>query len=699
MHLTRRRPCLPASGGKAARVNDGPERGPEPPRNEAAKSRPRRPDTPRPAVCALFLTVLVWIIPAAVHAQEGRPDFTRIGSVRFEGRHHVSPRELLSVMKTKRPSILPWAERPILREDFVRSDTLAIEAVYRRHGYLDTRVGYRIEPMKTEGLVRVVFEIHEGRRSFIESVAVEGSSAYPEGQLLRKLTARPGRVFDPSLVITDTTRISREYQNRGYIPAVDARIERAAGKVEVTYIVDPGPLYHFGEVYVSVNGEPTIAEHLIRREIAIEKGDVYRYSRVEKTQEQLVDTGFFRLVQLERLVDSTYAQVEWDLRLTERKSRWIDAGVGSGSAERFRFTGEWGNRNLFGRGLQGVLGSRAAFDGRGRFLIAHGEASLLEPWLLGTRTRGQVTPYYERTVDRTNDFYRIDQHRRGVTLRAYRDFGRTLRFQLVQDNAFVTQSVNYDPAALSAVDSATVDSVVRNTEASYTTHRLQGIVERDRRDFPLNPTRGSYQNLLAEVAGGPLQGSSSFLKGDVSSSWYTPLPNGWVIAARLRAGAIDPFGAVRRFTPNLSIDADVARVPNEDRFRLGGVSTVRGYDEGGLPFSVDSPFSTSGGLALLLGNLELRVPVAGPFGLEFFVDAGNVWERPTYVKWSDLAPSVSSEPLGPGEMRYVAGFGGRLQLPFGPLRYDLTWGLRPENTGNGKDWIQAQQQFAIGPAF
>jgi translocation and assembly module TamA len=242
---------------------------------------------------------------------------------------------------------------------------------------------------------------------------------------------------------------------------------------------------------------------------------------------------------------------------------------------------------------------------------------------------------------------------------------------------------------------------VRNTETSYTTHRLQGIVERDRRDFPLSPGRGSYQNLLAEIAGGPLQGSSSFLKGDATSSWYTPLPNGWVFAARVRAGAIDPFGRTRRFTPNVLIDPEVARVPNEDRFRLGGVNTVRGYPEGELPFSgvTGTEGERSGGLAALLGNVELRAPVFGPFGVEVYIDAGNVWDRPSYMKLEGLLPEISKDPLRPGELRYVVGVGGRLQLPFGPLRYDVSWGLRPEDTGAGKDWIRARQQFAIGPAF
>ena len=57
-------------------------------------------------------------------------------------------------------------------------------------------------------------------------------------------------------------------------------------------------------------------------------------------------------------------------------------------AERFRSTVDWGQRNLAGRGLQGVLSSVLAFDGSGRFLLARTEASVTEPWLFRTRTRG-----------------------------------------------------------------------------------------------------------------------------------------------------------------------------------------------------------------------------------------------------------------------------------------------------------------------
>jgi outer membrane protein assembly factor BamA len=177
------------------------------------------------------------------------------------------------------------------------------------------------------------------------------------------------------------------------------------------------------------------------------------------------------------------------------------------------------------------------------------------------------------------------------------------------------------------------------------------------------------------------------------SAWYVPNTGGWVLALRLRAGAIEPVGEPRLFSSLEVADSVVARVPLGDRFRVGGVNSIRGYSENEIP--------ASGGLAMLQANAELRIPVIGPFGLEIFIDAGNAWARPKYVKLSQLAPRYNHVPMEPNDVRYVVGFGPRLNLPFGPVRFDLTWSLRPtpNDDGKGASWLRAKPQFAIGPSF
>lgn len=626
-------------------------------------------------------------LPGRAGAQELFPtELQSVISVSFEGRRSIPARSLIAVIKTKPPSRLPWRDLPHLRRDFLRSDTLAIETLYQQHGFLDARARAVVTPSSRDPRrARVRFAIVEGERTHIRAVEILGTPSYPPAQLARQLYARRGRPFNPAFLGADTLRIREAYQERGHLASVSASVERDSLRVTVRYVVVEGPRYANGEVYLSSPGEVHVSERMVRRELLLKPGELYRQSRVERSLERLYETGLFSQVQITPLPDSSRREIDFDLRVRERKPRWLDAGVGSGTTEAFRFIGEWGHRNLAAQGLQGALGARLAFDSHRKFLLARASALLLEPWLFRTRTRGSVSLYVERRDDRDR-LWTVEQEAKGVAFQAYRELGRRGRIVLTQDNTFVLQRL----ADLSAtLADTTLDSLHQSVNPSYATHRLTLSVLRDLRDDLLVPTRGSTQVISGELAGGPLQGASSFGKGHFSSSWYTPLPRNWVLATRVRGGVIRPFGRDDVFTPTLGVDREVSRVPLEDRFRLGGVNSVRGFGEGELPFS--------GGLAMAQANAEVRVPLVGPFGLELFVDAGNVWPQARYMKWSHVPPRAGDSVPDAGDVRYVFGAGATVTLPFGPLRLDFTWSPRPvDATGR---WFVAEPQFAIGPSF
>ena len=180
-----------------------------------------------------------------------------------------------------------------------------------------------------------------------------------------------------------------------------------------------------------------------------------------------------------------------------------------------------------------MLSSKLALDGQARFLLSRGDASLLEPWLLRSRTRGLINGYYEKDHDRADPRWVAKVETRGVSVQLRRELGRFAHIALTQDNAFVNQIYAFEhPVADSTLESLAV-FVPRN----YTTHRLQLSGDRDTRDDPLNPGHGSAQSATADVAGGPLQGASSFTKFQFLSTWYTPARQGWILATRIRAGS------------------------------------------------------------------------------------------------------------------------------------------------------------------
>ncbi len=182
-----------------------------------------------------------------------------------------------------------------------------------------------------------------------------------------------------------------------------------------------------------------VSERLVRRELLLKPGSVYRQSKVEESEERLYETGLFSEAQVSPQPDSTNSRMEFFVRVRGRKLRWLDAGVGSGTQERLRFEGEWGHRNLGKHGLQGLLGARLALDKNARFLLSRGEVSVLEPWLLGTRNRAQVTVYAERRKDFRIDTLEIEKRARGVAFQVQRGFGRLTYVRLTQDNTWVVE--------------------------------------------------------------------------------------------------------------------------------------------------------------------------------------------------------------------------------------------------------------------
>mgnify|MGYP003693732881 CR=1 FL=1 len=164
----------------------------------------------------------------------------------------------------------------------------------------------------------------------------------------------------------------------------------------------------------------------------------------------------------------------------------------------------------------------------------HIEGSVIEPWLLRSRNRGLVTPYFERYDDRADPSWVKHFRYQGVNFQLRRELNRFTRVTIGQDNLWAWQKFT-----ATHVDSTRSDTII---PPQYTTHRLSLSFERDLRDNPFTPSHGSTTRLVAEIAGGPLSGTSSFRKYQVGGTWYTPMKNGWILATRASAGVIDPFG-------------------------------------------------------------------------------------------------------------------------------------------------------------
>ena len=140
----------------------------------------------------------------------------------------------------------------------------------------------------------------------------------------------------------------------------------------------------------------------------------------------------------------------------------------------------------------------------------------------------------------------------------------------------------------------------------------------DRRDSPLNPTRGFIARIEPAIVSGNALGQGqrrflrdSFLRLTPSLSVYIPLWRDFVLGQSIRAGQIFPLAS--RDTP---VEAD-------ELYFLGGVSSVRGFSDGTLgPLAANQ--RPGGGEFMLNYNIELRYPLLREYSIygATFFDAG-----------------------------------------------------------------------------
>ena len=97
-------------------------------------------------------------------------------------------------------------------------------------------------------------------------------------------------------------------------------------------------------------------------------------------------------------------------------------------------------------------------------------------------------------------------------------------------------------------------------------------------------------------------------------------------------------------------------VPYDELYEVGGDTTLRGYDD-----------DYYHGRNMVLGNIELRIPIQKMFSLVFFYDIGRAWDSGKIRNGQEVI-------YGDDDWGTSPGVGIRLNTPLGNLRLDYANG-------------------------
>ena len=638
-----------------------------------------------------------------------------INRIAFEGNRRIT-NEVLDTEVSLRP-------RVVYTRTKVQSDVRRLLDVYRRSGRFAATVEPKVIQLP-ENRVDLVFEIDEGGSTGVRGISFIGNSEFSDGDLRDVIQTRESSfynflatndTYDPDRLSFDRELLRRFYLSEGH---ADFRVVSAIAELTddredfvITFTIDEGPLYTFGDLSVSIQLRGA-DEAALTENITSETGDIYDADEVESTVQSITDAlgelGFAfvdvrprvnrdrdalkidvvyevregprvfveridiggNVRTLDTVIRREFTLAEGDAfntaKLRRTRQRLQDLGFFSrvevnnnpgSSSDRTvvrvdveeKSTGELS----IGAGFSSTAGALSDITIRERNLLGRGQDLRLSGTLATKQQQIDLSftePYFlSRELSAGFDvFYRTT------------DFGDRSSFQ--EDEAGfglrggyqLTPSLRHTARytlSRDKIDNISTDAspAIQAQEGTFTTSSIENEFFYDKRDSRFTPTDGHFVRYNIDLAG--FGGTERFVKNELSSGIFRRLFGSAFI------GSLD--GSVGIIN-GLNVDVRVS-----ERFFLGG-NRLRGFETGGVGARDLSTGDALGGTKFYRASTEVEFPLGLPDEFDIrgsiFTDIGSVWGNDD--PFTNIADDAS--------LRGSVGIGLGWSSPAGPIRINLT---------------------------
>jgi translocation and assembly module TamA len=554
-------------------------------------------------------------------------------------------------------SLLRALDDTAVPQDYIaaaRADYRRLLTVLYAHGYYAGQISITVDGVEASQIAplsapsqitKVEIDVIPGPRFTFGDVAI--APLPTDTQLPQDLGPRqPARSGEISSAVSGGIN---SWRDQGYATArvTSQRItaRHADEKLDVSVVIDPGPVVRFGDLTVTGNEDVRTARVL---EIAgLPTGETYAPSDISAAERRLRRTGTFdsvAITQADELIDGNIMPMT--VQLDESKPRRFGFGLEMSTIEGLTVSSFWLHRNLLGGAERlRVDFEVAGIDGETGGTDYSLTGSFTRPATFGADTELYITP--ELSLEDEPD-YLIEK------FEIETGFTRILNEHL---------TVQVGVGLLTAYEETDSDT------REYTLVTLPLGATYDRRDDETNAKSGYYLDLTTTPfvsADSDLTGARMF--GDMRGYLSFGDEKQLTFAGRLQVGSI--------------VGADTDEAPADFLFYSGGGGTVRGqsYDSLGIETWDGSDFVTTGGTSFAGAQLEARYLVREKISLVGFYDIGHVGD--------------TAVPLENGDWHAGAGIGLRYDTGIGPIRLDIATQASGDDAGE-----DVQVYIGIGQAF
>ncbi len=594
-------------------------------------------------------------------------------------------------------------------QSLLASDINGLTDLYKANGFPQIQIKSNVQD-NYEGVQKhlvIRLDITEGPQSLVADVHITGNSKIPTDQLVAKIDTAPNQPYSDYKLAGDRDTILNYYFNNGFPNAsLEISTQPVSGtpdRIAVTFTIQEGEQFSVDQVLVS--GLVHTRPYVVHRKLKVTPGSPLSQEDMLNTQASLYDLGIFS--QVDTAVQNPSGEdpsknVLIDIR--EAKRYTFKYGVGLEVQ-----TGQPSTSEAVPQGRTGISPrvslevTRLNFRGLNHTIIFKGHLGRLQQralvsynapgWLDNDKLTLSFTGFYDNTLDITT----FTSKRLEGSVQIHQCFGITDKCVAGRPPTEVVYSFTYRRVQATNL---VISSNLIPTLSQPTRVGIPGFTFiRDRRDNPIESTKGTYNTLDAGVAASYFGSEADFSRILVQNSNYyligrhRPAAKRFVLARSTRIGLQSAFGNTVIVEPNETPPASASLIPLPERFLSGGGNSHRGFglNQAG-PRDLKTGFPL-GGSALFLNQFEWRLPppdlpfVGDNLSFALFHDMGNVFAKPSdmannLLRWrqknADLCLHQSTyTQCDFNYISHAVGVGVHYKTPIGPIRLDFGYNLNP----------------------
>jgi outer membrane protein insertion porin family len=590
-----------------------------------------------------------------------------IDKVDFNGMTVLKPDDFDDVIANKETEFMGWLwgrNDGKMKLAELEYDPLRLRDTYMQHGYLDAKVDAPFVRVNFDDYrAHMSYQIEEGAVYRVSDISIMQLQTVIENEkLFEKVVLKKNEVFNIKTFREDSDRIKTAVADLGYAFAQvrpDLQKDEESKSVHVIYRLIPGEKVTIRNVII--DGNSRTLDRIVRRELYLAPGDLYSLTDLTDSRNALGRTGFFEsnTIEEKRIDEHTMDLV---VKVKEAPTGNIQIGGGYGSYGGILFSLGIEDRNIFGSGINmGVKLERSDTNENYSFNISN-------PRLNDSDFSGNFSIYDSRYE--YNDYTVLSQ---GVTLGTGHRFTRFLSGYL---------GYSYSANEYEDINRSAINYDYQVFFENYSKSSVTAAVTYDNTDDYYLPRSGIVLKESIEYAG--LGGDADFLKSRTSFNFYYGLND-----------MLD-FDVIFRYKSRLHIAKEQGYLPLAERFYMGGMGSVRGYESYSIsPSYIDTDGNTRriGGTKTFSNNVEFSFPLLpkAKMRLTAFYDWGWIEGTvPEHVSLYNIQKPSQTQSLS----RSGTGVAIEWFSPVGPVNLIFAKALNPHESDKTTNF-----EFTIGQRF